>query len=146
VAEKGPDWLFIAQVRPECAGDLAAIAARAAPAGFVPCADGDDAITFIDADNLAAYTRNLTGERPQNIWIYNMVQVRGDTVTVECGYGGRGAALNHAETAFLLDLLAAPEIALCSWRVLAGGNGYDYTALREGADAAGLRDYLSQPA
>jgi hypothetical protein len=138
----GPDWLLIAHVAAEHAGALADLASRADLEGFAPCDDGDGH-TFIDASNRAAYAGNLAGGAQQNIWVYNLVRVYGDTIEVECGYGGRGESLNRAETAFLLDILAAPTITLRSWRVLAGGNGYDFRALREGDSGESLRAYLS---
>ncbi len=131
---RGPDWLFIARVAPEGAAALAALAASGAPPGFAAC-EGE-ALTYIDAGSLES---RLAG---RNLWVYNSIQVAGDSLSLECGYGGRGEQLNRAETDFLLGLLAAPGVTLCSWRVLAGGDGYEHSTLRGGDDLAGLLAYL----
>ncbi len=142
-AGAGPDWHFIARVSPESVGALADLAARAAPAGFARLNPADGAQELIDASNYDAYAGNIAGRAAQNIWVYNLIRVAGDTVEIQAGYGGRGEELSRAETQLLLDILATPGVALARWEALAGGEGYDYRTLREGGDAESLRAYLA---
>jgi hypothetical protein len=64
-------------------------------------------------------------------------------IEIECGYGGRGEAHNRAETSFLLDTFEAPGVALRDWKVLVGGNGYDYKTICEGAGLDSFRSYIA---
>lgn len=151
-AGHGPDWRFFAQVAPEGEADLAKIAASAELPGYAYCGlneaycwhHGQACLmhTFMDSSSAAAYTSNVTGGRQTNLWVYNAVEIHGTIVELECGYGGRGDTHNQAETAFLLDLFARPEIVLQRWAVYAGGDGYDFRTIAEGAGVETLRSYL----
>jgi hypothetical protein len=143
-AAAGPDWHFIARVSPQSTAALAALAARAAPAGFVRLASAGGAQELIDAGNYDTYAGNLAGAA-RNIWVYNLIRITDDTVEIQAGYGGRGDDLSRAETQLLHEILATPEVALTHWKVIAGGEGYEYRTLREGRDGESLRRYLTTP-
>ncbi|NTU81587.1 MAG: hypothetical protein HGA45_19770 [Chloroflexales bacterium] len=140
----GPDWHFIAQVSPESTTALATLAALATPAGFTRLAPADGAQELIDAGNYDTYVGNLAGAA-RNIWVYNLIRITGDTIEIQAGYGGRGEELSRAETQLLREILATPGMALTRWKVIAGGEGYDYRTLREGEDGESLRRYLTTP-
>lgn len=150
----GPDWLFVAEVTSSRADALARAARAHALPGFTRCPTThaycpthQRSCAFhacIDTPNADAYRANRAAARPRNIWIYDHVQVHATMVEVTCGYGGRGAAYHDVETAFLRDLLSAEAISLRSWKVLAGGEGYEFRTLREGTDIASLLAYLSR--
>ncbi len=148
----GPDWLLTAEFDRASETILAQIAT--APPGYAACdeAEADCAPhhgrcairSFIDASNADDYLANLSGGAARNIWVYNLIQIHRDLLTIACGYGGRGDDYNRAETALLLHLLADPGIALRSWQVLAGGDGYDFQSVAAGADTASLSAYLAR--
>lgn len=154
VAPSGPDWIFIAHVSPASAADLAQAAAAVVPQGYTfcprdaaPCRYHQQVcsyVTFVDTSNLEAYRMNLRGDATQkNIWIYNIIEVHRDVIEIECGYGGRGEEYNRAETAWLLAVLTTPGIVLRDWKVVAGGEGYDYKTIREGSGIDDLRRYIT---
>jgi hypothetical protein len=154
---QGPNWLFIAQVDAASEAALAQLTATAALPGYSLVESGPayceqhQAVcgrqVFIDTANARAYADNLRADKSQkNIWIYNTIEIHRGSIAIECGYGGRGEAYNEAESSFLLDLLASPEITLQSWSVMAGGDGYDYTTLRRGESLEQLKSYLLETA
>lgn len=143
-AAAGPDWHFIARVSPESTVALAALAGRAAPDGFARVATTDGAQEFIDTSNYDDYSGNLTGRQSRNIWVYNLVRFQGDTLEIQAGYGGRGEDLSRAETRLLHAILADAGVILVHWKVLAGGEGYEYRTLRLGGDGESLRAYLAK--
>jgi hypothetical protein len=152
VGQSGPDWFFMANVAPQSAAALAQIAAGAAPRGYTYCARPEEHCqqhqqlcsyhTFIDTSNAEAYANNLAGQAKKNLWIYNLIEVHGDAIKIECGYGGRGEQHSRAETAFLLHLFSAPGVTLRDWKVVAGGEGYDYKTIREGVGLDDFRSYI----
>jgi hypothetical protein len=143
---------MLAQVAPESAGDLAEIASHAALPGYTSCGVAAapcqyhrricQSQVFIDAANAAAYGSNLRGGTQSNLWIYNVVQIHSNLIAIESGYGGRGAAHSRVETAFLLDIVGRPAITLQHWSIRAGGDGYDYRVIQEGAGLDALRAYI----
>jgi hypothetical protein len=151
-AGHGPDWRLLAVFDPQGEGTLDRLAARAALPGYTycgavetPCTYHQQAChthTFVDTPNAKAYQHNLKGDEQTNLWIYNTVQIHRGVVDIECGYGGRGAGHNEVETAFLLGLITAPTLVVQHWSILAGGNGYDFRTLAEGAGADSFRAYL----
>jgi hypothetical protein len=143
-AGAGPDWHFIARVSPQSTAALAALAARAAPAGFARLAPAGGAQELIDAGNYDTYAGNLAGAA-RNIWVYNLIRITGDTLEIQAGYGGRGEDLSRAETQLLHEILATPGVALTRWKVIAGGEGYAYRTLHEGGDGESLQRYLTTP-
>lgn len=143
-AAAGPDWHFIARVSPQSTTALATLAALATPAGFTRLAPADGAQELIDASNYDTYTGNLAGAA-RNIWVYNLIHITGDTIEIQAGYGGRGEDLSRAETQLLHEILSTPGVALTRWKVIAGGEGYEYRTLHEGGDGESLRRYLTMP-
>lgn len=137
----GPDWLLLAHVTPDSVAALAAALANTTLDGYRPCADTP--YTLMDSANAVIYLGNLTGNEPRNIWVYNFVEIQGDLIKIESGYGGRGSVNSQVETDFLLHLFALPNITLQSWQVLAGGEGYDYVVSAAGTDAGSFMAYLS---
>ncbi|OQX09399.1 MAG: hypothetical protein BWK73_22980 [Thiothrix lacustris] len=137
----GPDWLLLAHVTPDSVAAMAAALANTTLDGYRQCADTP--YTLMDSPNAVTYLGNLAGNEPRNIWVYNLVEIQGDSIKVESGYGGRGDVNNQAETDFLLHLFALPNITLQSWQVLAGGEGYDYVVSAAGTDAGSFMAYLS---
>lgn len=137
----GPDWLLLAHVTPDSVAALAQVLVNTTLDGYSLCADTP--YTLMDSTNADAYLGNLTGKDPRNIWVYNLVEIQGDLIKIERGYGGRGDANNQVETDFLLHLFALPNITLQSWQVLAGGEGYDYVVSAMGMDAGSFMTYLS---
>ena len=137
----GPDWLLLAHVTPDSVAAMAAPLANTTLDGYRQCADTP--YTLMDSPNAVTYLGNLAGNEPRNIWVYNLVEIQGDSIKVESGYGGRGDVNNQAETDFLLHLFALPNITLQSWQVLAGGEGYDYVVSAAGTDAGSFMAYLS---
>ena len=137
----GPDWLLLAHVTPDSVAAMAQAVANTALDGYNLC--DDTPYTLMDSANAVTYLGNLTGNHPRNIWVYNLVEIQGDTIKIESGYGGRGDANNQVETDFLLHLFALPNITLQSWQVLAGGEGYDYVVSAAGTDAGSFMAYLS---
>lgn len=117
----GPDWLLLAHVTPDSVAALAAALANTTLDGYTQCVDTP--YTLMDSANAATYLSNLTGNHPRNIWVYNLVEIQGDLIKIESGYGGRGDVNSQVETDFLLHLFALPNITLQSWQVLAGGRG-----------------------
>lgn len=137
----GPDWLLLAHVTPDSVVALAQVLARTTLDGY---SQRDDSIyTLMDSTNADAYLGNLTGKDPRNIWVYNLVEIQGDLIKIESGYGGRGSVNSQVETDFLLHLFALPNITLQAWQVLAGGEGYDYVVSAAGTDAGSFMAYLS---
>ena len=137
----GPDWLLLAHVTPDSVAALAQALANTTLDGYSQCADTP--YTLMDSTNAVTYLGNLTGNEPRNIWVYNLVEIQGDLIKIENGYGGRGDVNNQVETDFLLHLFALPNITLQAWQVLAGGEGYDYVVSAAGTDAGSFMAYLS---
>lgn len=150
----GPDWLLLAKVDPSSVEALAQRAATTTLEGYTTCADTHEYCpshqqncvfhSFIDTANAETYLGNLAGKEKRNIWVYNLVQIHGDLIMLECGYGGRGNLYNQVETAFLLSLFSTPAISLQSWEVLAGGEGYDYATIQAGIDVDSFIAYVKQ--
>ncbi|MEI7771612.1 MAG: hypothetical protein WCI67_16590 [Chloroflexales bacterium] len=153
VGQSGPDWFFIACVAPGSERALAQIAVDAPLKGFTYCARADEHCrqhqrvcsyhTFIDARNATAYINNIEGRAKRNIWIYNTVEVHGDTIKIECGYGGRGDDYHRVETTWLLAVFATPGVTLRDWKVVAGGEGYDDKTIRAGVGLDDFRSYIA---
>lgn len=149
---KGPDWLFIAHVTPESTQALAAATADFNLTGYSLIPNVHDycpthqqfchSFTLIDSSNADTYQRNLTTTEAHNIWIYNLLQIHGNSLTLEAGYGGRGTPYDQLETAWLLQLFRTSGIQLQTWQVMAGGNGYDYVVVQAGTYVDSFINYL----
>ena len=141
----GPDWVFSAHVTPESAEALERFAKQSTLQDYVHCTEEKfchhhqqtcQHHIFIDSSNLD----NFRAQR--NLWVFNTVNIHKDIIEIVCGYGGRGETYNRTETSLLFDIFTSPHITLHDWKVVFGGNFYDYKTLREGSDFQSLTDYL----
>lgn len=141
----GPDWVFSAQITPESAEALELFAKQSTLQDYTYCTEKNfcqyhqqtcQHHIFIDSSNFDNF-RNQ-----KNLWIFNMVHIHKDIIEIECGYGGRGEPYNRIETSLLLDIFTSLQITLHHWKVVIGGNFYDYKTLREGNGLKSLTDYL----
>jgi hypothetical protein len=97
---------------------------------------------YIDQGNYAALAANLAGVRPQILWIYHTIEVRGADLSLERGYGGYPAEHGPTETALIRNLARRPELTLEKWTVGYGGQGYPPGQVAAGSGAAQLLAYL----
>ncbi len=152
----GPDLMLNAQVTPSSIQSLAEVVANTTLPGYSSISDSSldrqdhpqvhPNYRFIDKTNTETYLNNLTGKITQNIWIYNLVQIQGEHITIENGYGGRGDHYSRIETAFLVRLFTLPTITLQSWKVLAGGDGYSDGLIAAGTDVDSFLAHLTPKA
>lgn len=145
ITQQGPDWSFWAQVTPRSTEALMQFVKRSTLQGYVYCPEEKfcqhhqqvcQHHLFIDSSNFDDFRSQ------KNLWIFNSVDVHKDIVEITCGYGGRGETYNRIETSLLLDIFASPRITLSSWKIMTGGNFYDYKIAREGKNVKSLKDYL----
>lgn len=149
----GPDWFFLSEVTPSSSDAIARVISTLSLSGFTSYPQVKQYCTihqqvcvshaFIDTSNASMYRANLSGTEQRNIWVYDLLQFHSNVLEIECGYGGRGATYHESETAVLMELLSLADVTLLSWKVQAGGNGYDYRTIREGRDIGSLTGYLS---
>ena len=143
--DHGPDWIFWAHVTPESIKALGHFAKLSTLQDYSYCTEKKfchhhqqtcQHHIFIDSSNFDNFRSQ------KNLWIFNMVHIHKDIIEIECGYGGRGEPYNRIETSLLLDIFTSQQITLHYWKVIIGGNFYDYKTLREGNDLKSLTDYL----
>jgi len=108
----------------------------------------DDHDEYIDASNAEEYRRNMAPEGgAKNIWLYDMIEVRGHCVRIERGYGGRSDPAILASQMRLIEwLLTSPEVTLEEWQLASGGQGYELQVARRASGAAALKEYLTAEA
>ncbi|MFN8381528.1 MAG: hypothetical protein U0V02_06295 [Anaerolineales bacterium] len=143
--DHGPDWVFSAHVTPESTEALEHFAKQSILQDYVYCAEEKfchhhhqtcQNHIFIDSSNFDDFRSQ------RNLWIFNMFHIHKDIIEIVCGYGGRGGIYNRVETSLLLNIFTSPQITLHNWKVIIGGNFYDYKTLSEGKDLKSLTDYL----
>jgi len=142
----GPDWHLLATFAPSGAAALADAALTLGHMGYtrVPAvAQGADTITLIDSYHADVYIENSKeGSAQRNIMVYRLIEIEQASIHATYAYGW--AEGDDALTKVLLGLLATSGVALGAWQVQAGGEGYDYTTVRQGADGASLTIYLAE--
>ena len=144
--KRGPDWGFVARVTLESQEELERLATETTLDQYTYYVEEKDCDhhrqrcrhhVFVDTSSQNAYRSK------RNMWVYNLVQIHAGVIEIECGYGGRGKKHNHIETSFLLKTLASAKITLGSWKVVVGGNFYDFETLSEGVNLSDLKNYLT---
>jgi hypothetical protein len=147
---QGPDWFLVASFAADDAGRLAALVAQQPLPGFARYqaragarqGHRSDHDIYIDQVNYAVLAANLEGGRPQNIWVYHMIEVCGADLTLERGYGGYPDAHGTTETDLIRTLARQAELTLGEWSVGYGGQGYPSGQVAAGSGAARLLAYL----
>ena len=97
---------------------------------------------YVDRQNAERLIGNIEGRHTVNIWVYHSIEVCGESLSIERGYGGYGDPFASEERALLRWLIDQPQLELQTWQALTGGDGYAYTELARGSSAAELLDYL----
>ena len=97
---------------------------------------------YVDRQNAERLIGNLEGRHNENIWVYHSIEVCGGSLSIERGYGGYGDPFAAEERALLRWLNEQPQLALQSWQILTGGDGYAYTERAAGSSSAKLLDYF----
>lgn len=151
-ASQGPDWLFAATFASPSATRLAELVRQQALTGFAhlrvadqPCRYHPEPHAYdlyVDERNAAALAANLAGQASRNLWIYHTVEVCGPHLTIERGYGGYPDSHGATETDLIVALAQAPDLALQSWEIGYGGQGYPAGQVASGTAAAELLAYL----
>ncbi len=143
--DHGPDWVFWAQVTPESIKALENFANRSTLQDYSYYIEKElchhhqqtcQNHIFIDTSNFDDFRSE------KNLLIFNVIRIHKDTIEIVCGYGGRGETYNRIETSLLLDIFNSSQITLHYWKVIVGGNFYEYKTLHEGRDLRSLTGYL----
>ncbi|BCL38038.1 hypothetical protein [Nostoc sp. MS1] len=150
----GPDWFCNIEITPESVAHLEALITQLSLPFFTPmpiyekyCYRHQKLCSyhiFVNESNTDLFRANLAVTDMVNIWIYHLIEIHNETITIECGYGGYPQSEYHTiETSFLLDLCDNPNIAIAQWHLYAGGMGYDSVTVTEGKTSAELKQHIT---
>lgn len=145
IGGNGPDWFLQIKV-----GSAAIARVRAAVRAltladlrrYTEVKDGVELDHYVNQHRLRDFVANLEGHGRTNIWIYNWIQIGRGAVAFERGYSGQGGGATTDEQRVIAAILADRAVAIERWSVGAGGQGYDWVDIAEGADAGSLIEYL----
>lgn len=150
---RGPDWFCDLRFVPAASAALLRFVRDFALHGFSP----DDAppavcpihggtqcsfASYSDVESARVLVANRANHTPANIYIYHSITVCGSTLRIERGYGGHSPACSVTETLLLRALAQHPDLALTSWAIWGGGQGYQAQPGGEGSTATDLLRYL----